>query len=179
MLPLFNPVRASTWKQNAIKFFQNLFSLSRALSQRCLRGEPIAGRGVPAAVGPLARCSWRILMSAPPPGPGVRCAVFKGCVSHQPLTESLPPAPLASPPESPRVLPGYRKAFQSAVCRAPGRDPCPLDPAESAGKPEEGAGNLHRPFQRFEELLLTAPMSPESSTTLPKAVEPGLPLLCS
>lgn len=40
MLPLFTSVRASTWKQNAIKFFQNLLSLSRVLSQRCLQAEP-------------------------------------------------------------------------------------------------------------------------------------------
>lgn len=84
-------------------------------------------------MGPRAGCSWRIFTSAAPPGPGVRCAVFKGRVSHQPLTESLPPAPPpASPPESPRMLPGYRKAFQSAVCRAPGRDPCPLRTQQKA-----------------------------------------------
>lgn len=33
MLPLFNSVSASTWKQNAIKVFQNLFWLSSRLSQ--------------------------------------------------------------------------------------------------------------------------------------------------
>ncbi|KAF3829215.1 hypothetical protein GH733_003479 [Mirounga leonina] len=85
---------------------------------------------------------------------------------------------------SPFATPDQGKAdpYQYSLLERParGRDRFPLRTQQKAASSRTKAlETSNRAFQRFEELLLIPPTSPENSTAVPKAVGPGLPLLFS
>lgn len=92
-LPLFDSVRAwKTWKRNAIKFFQNLFSSSRALSRvpfgRACRRPVQAGAPCRGLCSTDLKGSWLLLLLLNE----VSAGLFSKDVSHPALDPAGVPA---------------------------------------------------------------------------------------